>query len=528
MSTNALTPFLDERAARYGDMPALIYRGRALSYRFLADQSRRVAGGLADLGVTGGDRVALWLPNVPAWVVLFFACAQLGAIAVAVNTRFRSAEVADIVGRSGARVLAMWPSFKGIDFVGILSAIDRSELSALETLVIYDEGEAAPTATDWPRASYDDLPRRPARADACGDSGAGTLIFTTSGTTSAPKFVLHSHHSLVAHARNVAPAFEYDADDTVLLQALPLCGTFGHAQLMAALVAGRPSVLMPFFDGDAAVAAIRDYGVTHFNGSDEMFRRLLDAVGSGKDLGNLRSCGFAAFDPALGNIVAEAARYDLRLHGLYGMSEVQALFARQNPDAAVAVRRLSGGALTSADARVRAVDAETGDVFGHGKNGELEVKGPSLMLGYHGNAEATAAAMTDDGYLRTGDLGYTTEDGGFVFLIRMGDVLRLAGNLVSPAEIEARLAAHPSVTECQAVGVDTPTGPRAAAFVIPTVDGQFDEGALRTFCAEGLAGYKVPVAIYDIERFPVTPSPNGVKIQRAKLRTMAQRRLAET
>jgi len=147
------------------------------------------------------------------------------------------------------------------------------------------------------------------------------------------------------------------------------------------------------------------------------------------------------------------------------------------------------------------------------------------MSGYFEDPDATVAATTDDGFFRTGDLGYTSADGGFVFLTRMGDVLRLGGYLVAPAEIEAHLAAHPDVAEAQVVGVDSAVGPRAAAFVIAAAGAAVDSDGLQAHCARGLAKFKVPTAIYPIDAFPVTPSPNGEKIQRGKLRAMAQERL---
>ena len=523
MADDTLSDFLDRLASQHGDAPAFIYDGRTITFQVLAEDSRRAATGLAGLGVGAGDRVAIWLPNVPAWPVLFFACARLGAIAVAVNTRFRSAEVGDIVGRSGAKVLALWPGFRGIDFLDILAEVERDALDGLENLILYDEGEAAVASLDWPALGYADLLTRPPMTIGCDDAEAGALIFTTSGTTRAPKFVLHPQRSFTVHGGDAAVAFGYDAGDAVLLQALPLCGTFGHAQMMGALAAGRPSVLMPAFDGTAAADAIAAHRVTHFNGSDEMFWRLFEAGGA---LDTLRACGFAAFNPSLGDVVAEGERHGVALHGLYGMSEVQALFARRPPDLPVAERALAGGLPVAAAARVRVRDPDSGRVLGDDRNGELELKGPSLMSGYFEDPAATAAATTEDGFFRTGDLGYTTADGGFVFLTRMGDVLRLGGYLVAPAEIEAHLAAHPGVAEAQVVGVDTAAGPRAAAFVIAEAGAAVDNAALQAHCAHGLARFKVPAAIYPIDAFPVTPSPNGEKIQRGKLRAMAQERLA--
>src|SRR5215207_5363110 len=150
------------------DAPAFIHGERRLSFAELLDCAARAAQGLSDLGVGPGDRVALWLPNIPAYPILYFACARLGAIAVAVNTRYRAVEVADIVGRSGAKVLACAPGFRRIDFLSILAAVERLRRVPFERV----------------------LSRPPIGANHAAPN-APCNIFTTSGTTSAPKFVLH-------------------------------------------------------------------------------------------------------------------------------------------------------------------------------------------------------------------------------------------------------------------------------------------------------------------------------------------------
>ncbi len=235
--------------------PAVLDRGRTLSYGELDAMARRLAMGLAELGLKPGDRLALWLPNVPAWLGLMLACARLGVIVVSVNTRFRSVEVADIVSRSGARVLVLWPGFKDIDFVAMLGEIGE-RLAAVETMVLYDEADdtdpevlarldAIPGERNLLR--YQDLDSNaPYVGDAEPDDGCA--IFTTSGTTRAPKFVLHSQRGVVEHARIVAPAVGFTAADAMTLMALPLCGVFGFGLAMVTLAAGRPIVLMTAFD----------------------------------------------------------------------------------------------------------------------------------------------------------------------------------------------------------------------------------------------------------------------------------------
>lgn len=502
--------------------PALIARGRPLSFGELADQSRRVAQGMRRLGVQPGDCVALWLPNVPAWLAAFFACAQLGAIAVSVNTRFRSHELADILQRSGSRVLVFWPQFKGIDFAGILAECDPRALEHLQTVVAYDEEAVDAPTTVIGKAAFSyaslaggaPLPENRAAPD------AGCAIFTTSGTTKAPKFVLHDQRTVIRHAFDVVKGFSIDAGATTLL-APPLCGVFGFCNAMASLAAGRPMVMAPRWDAEQAARDIVLHRVTHINGTDEAAAQLLD-VGD-LSFSNIRLFGYAAFNPARVDIVQRADARGLKLVGLYGTSEIQALFAHQDENARVAERMLAGGLPVSAQARVRVRDPQSGTLLAHGASGELEFFAPSSrMAGYHGNPDATAAAFTADGYYRSGDLGTTSADGRFVFLTRMGDALRLGGFLVSPAEIESVVQEAPGIAACQVVGVPRAEGLVPVAFVILQPGAALDEAALIAQVAFRLARYKVPRRVLAIDAFPVTPGANATKIQKGKLREMAE------
>ena len=510
---------LDAAAQRHPDRVSLIWDDELITYRQMVKQAANVAGGLRSLGFMPGDRIAFWLPNVPAYLILLLACARLGVTAVAVNTRFGAGEVEDIVGRAGAKALALWPGFDGIASQDILARIDPLALPKLEMLI--EVGGGAVTAPGWenaPRIRFEALlDDAPMDASLAGpDMDCAT--FTTSGTTSAPKIVVQAHGSIARHALDVAAGFGF-GPETVSLQALPLCGVFGFAQAMAVLASSGRLVMLAKFDGAQAAGLIRQWGVGSFAASDDMIQRILEVDAA--PFPSLKFIGYAAFNSALDDIVERAQGRGVTLRGLYGMSECMALYSVRPIDAPVSERKKGGGTPVSPGARVRVVDPETGAVLPIGEAGALEVAGPSLFTRYDGNPDATAAAFTEDGFFRTGDLARLEPDGAFEFLGRMGDVLRLGGFLVNPAEIEEHLQAHPSVHAAQVVAIGTPQGMRAVAFMILSEGHSCDEGALLAHCGS-LARYKQPVRFVAVEAFPITESANGVKIRRTDLRRMAE------
>jgi len=520
---------LDRAVAHAPDATAFIYRDNRTRYAVMADRVARLAGFLASAGIGPGDRVGFWLPSVPAYLLLYLACARLGAIAVAVNTRYRAAEVGDILSRSGARLLVLWPGFRHIDFAGILGNVDPALLGAVETVVVYAEAEDAadPVATIAPVVPGRHILRYaeaethpPGTADHSGPD-VGCNIFTTSGTTSRPKLVLHRQYAIAVHAAEVARHFGLTVPDAVTLQALPFCGVFGFCQAMAGLAAARPMVMTAAFDAAEAVRLCERYRVTQFNATDDMIDRMLSATDRDAPFAAIDFVGYAAFNTALEDLPERAAARGVRLVGLWGMSEMQALVARRDARAPAAERRRAGGSLVSPAARARVRDPETGALLPPGKAGALEMTGPSRMVEYLDDPDATAKALTGDGYVRTGDLAVLEPDGGFAFLARMGDALRLGGFLVSPAEIEAEVMGIPGVDAAQVVAVNTAGRNRAVAFVTLAPGATFDEADALARCAARLADYKRPARIVPLDAFPVTDSANGMKIQRAKLREMA-------
>jgi fatty-acyl-CoA synthase len=510
-----LTELLAEAADAWPDRACLIDGEGVVTYGELKQRAGRAAALFRGLGVGPGDAVAVWLRSSSAWVEIQFALGQLVAAAVAVNNRFAMAEVADLIERSQADVLVLSSADGGPELPEKLASLGRP----LRAVVDCGPGGGLDGAVDY--ASAGDL-------EPCAVvNGTGTSVcsvFSSSGTTSLPKLVMHTQDSVTAHARSVAPAFGYDEPGCVVLAMLPVCGVFGFDTMMGGLAGGATMVIAGTFDAGHVLDLIRVHRPTRTNGSDEMYRRLFRAAQDRgwSDLGPLREGGFAAFGGDPDPLVAAGDAFGVSLFGLYGSSEVQALAARREAEAPSEERIKAGGRPVTPELRVRVRDIDTGALCEPGETGELEFSGPSLSVGYLHDAARTAQDFTGDGWFRSGDLGFLEDDGGFCFTGRRGDAFRLSGFLTSPQEIESVIESAPGVRGAQAVLISHEGRDTLVAFVIPA-DEQEPPGeqAIIAHCREKLAGYKVPRKVLVIDAFPVTNSANGEKIQRERLRQIA-------
>ena len=518
-------------AQTHANHPALIDRDSPLTFAVLHQQTGQLAGNLAAIGLKPHERVAVWLPNCAAWVQTFLACAHLGATVLAVNTRFRSQEVADIIGRGKADWLVLWPAFKGIAFADMLADISQDVLARLRGIIAVgkenDPSMTAITARGHRLHAFTTLLQRPSPTPpAFGHAPA--LCFTTSGTTAAPKFVLHDQKTLIGHADSMQQAFQYDQASRILVGA-PFCGTFGFSTLTGGLATGSTVVCEPVSDTTSTLEQIRKHRITHTYANNESLLKLFEAAPSPATFTSCKLFGFANFSPAVTTLLEQAERNGVSLTGLYGSSELQALMAAQPRDASqgdVSVRYLPGGRLIHPDARVRVRDPATGQIAAHGESGEIEIKCQSQLLNYLDDPDATAQAFTPDVFFKTGDLGYTVSDHQFIFQTRMGDSMRLSGFLVNPAEIEQAIEALPEIQACQVVGATQGTKILPVAFVLLKPGTQADPTAWMTECKRTMAGYKVPVRFEVLTEFPTIQSANAAKIQKNKLRDLAGELLA--
>jgi fatty-acyl-CoA synthase len=512
---------IDGWAAQQPDAVVLIDGGRAVPVGELAEESRKIAAALSSIGLQKGDRVAIWLPNSMRWIAIFLACTRIGAIAVLANTRFRTAEMSVLLRRTRPRALFYDSGAKGTSPAAILDQLDPENLASIEVAIDAGDRNERTEIAGIPSLSYDGFLGN-AQTISTGDHGnAACLLFSTSGTTSEPKFVAHTNASIAKHAMDVARRFDLFGSKAVMLQILPLCGTFGLSQMAAALVARRPTVMRGTFDPETAAADICRFEVSHLCGTNDAIAGIAASLPAGSLPRTDGLWGFAEFNPALRDLPERLSWRGLRLVGLYGSSELQALFASQDPQAPVAERARAGGFPVSVQSQVRVRDVATGELCGPGSLGLLEFRGPSMMQGYFDAPDLTAQALTDDGYFRSGDLGELQEDGSFVFKSRAGDFLRLKGFLVHPSEIEDQVRRHDDIEACQVVEAPSPAGAVPIAFVIVKAGRKLDEAALQAWCSKDLAHFKVPRRFVALSAFPAVTGANGTKIQRGELRALA-------
>ncbi len=544
---HTLQALLARPLARQPDATALIevdpdtQAERHISLRQFDALVGRAAAWLQARGVASGDTVALWLVNRLDWLVLHLALARLGAAVLTVNTRYRGAEVADLLQRAQPRLLVLQLHFRKIDFAAVLQDVDPACAASLQQVVVVDAGAAGtagapalPAAVlGKPTLRFDlhSLPQaQPAAATGGGLPEAPAILFTTSGTTSGPKLVVHTQRSVSLHVQQVMQAMGYNADGVRLLAALPFAGTFGYVSMLAALAAGKPVVVLHSFDAAEAARLLVAHQATHCFGSDEMFEALLAQAPDPQAMPvfpSLRLCGFAAFRAGAAAVAAACIRRGMPLVGLYGSSEVHALFAMQQLERPLAERLEGGGHLVNPQAEVRVRDADSGALLPPGSTGLLEFRSPSNFIGYLGNPDATAQAIDGAGWFSSGDIGEVRPDGSFVYRTRAGDAIRLAGYLTAPAEIEEVIKAQPGVAAAQVVAVDLDGKTRAVAFAIAEPGATPDAAAVIAAVAGRLAAFKVPARLWWVQAFPVVHSANGTKIQRTRLREMAVALLAD-
>jgi fatty-acyl-CoA synthase len=525
-----LRGLLDARVTSSGSGLAFVDGERQFTREQFRIMVQGIATWLRSRDVHRGERVAAWLVNSAEWLALYFALGELGATLVPVNTRYRSEEVGYILTRSGATRLILQRKFRSIDFEAVLAAVDTEKLRDLREIWLLGELDAVPATLAGVQALKFGTGASKYTEDEDGRPEDLSILFTTSGTTSGPKLVMHPQRTIADHALRSAVYYGLDAPGASLLAALPFCGTFGLCSALAAFAGGAPVYVLDAFDASVAAKLLRKHRITHMFGSDDMYQRIIGESQEPNPFPDARVFGFGAFNSSAADFATRTAEKGVPLVGLYGSSELLALFSMQPLSLPVSSRIQAGGLpVAGAESSVRVRDTATGELVGAWTPGELEIRGPCNFIGYFGDAGSTSQVLLADGYFRTGDLGHLRDDGTFVFETRMGDAIRIGGFLVNPLEIEDMLKRIVGVADAQVVAVEIDSQSRPVAFICPEAGSNVTPAGITAAAQGSVAAFKVPARIWFVSEYPVTASANGVKTQRNKLRDMARYRLdAET
>ncbi|MGV8873098.1 MAG: acyl-CoA synthetase [Rhodococcus sp. (in: high G+C Gram-positive bacteria)] len=481
----------ERRAAMSAEATALIYRDGALSYRELHN---RVLVRVADLiasGVGTGDRVAYLGPNHPALVETMLAVVRVGAIFLPLNHRLSPTELRFQISDAGIGLLFADPA--------VASTADALEK---DTRIRYVEWSSEPVAA--PLFSL-------AAADVGGDDPA--FILYTSGTTGHPKGAILTHENLLWNSYNMLLDVDVAADEVALVTA-PLFHVAALDQLLLTVfLKGGTCVLAPKWDVENTFDLIDRHGVTWMFGVTSMFSQLSQSPRWHEaDLGSIRSVMSGGAPIPIALIETYRTKGVTFCQG-YGMTETAPGATFLGPRDAVR-KAGSAGQQVMFD-EVRIVDTD-GDPVTAGVPGEVIVRGPNVTPGYWGNAAATAASLTEEGWFHTGDIAYQ-DDEGYLFIVdRIKDMYISGGENVYPAEVESALFRHPDVVECAVVGAsDERWGEVGHAFVITSDGSALDRDTLCAFAEEHLARYKIPKLITFVSELPRTGSG---KIRKQDLR----------
>jgi long-chain acyl-CoA synthetase len=483
--TNIATD-LTTTAQRAPEQSAIRIDGNSVTYAQLHGMAAKVAGQLRAAGVEPGDRVAVILPNVPAFPVVFYGILLAGGVVVPMNPLLKSGEIDYFFTDSGAKVAFVWPDFvteatKGAENSGT-QIVECTALGPAEGAL--PDGD--PIATPTERDDHDDA-----------------LILYTSGTTGRPKGAELTHSNIHLNAQRCAVDIQRTTADDVIMGCLPLFHVFGLVVgLHTSVLAGASLALIPRFDPEKAVEVIEKERVTIMLGVPTMYAAILNHPRSdGMDASSLRTCcsgGSAmphevqkAFEDKFGCIILEG----------YGLSETSPVASFNMPDRERKPGTI-GVAIPGCEMKLVGLD---GQDVGPGEGvGEIAIRGDNIMKGYWNKPEATAEAIPD-GWFRTGDLATVDEDGYYTIVDRKKDMILRGGMNVYPREVEEVLYQHPDVLEAAVVSVpDDLLGEDVGAAVALRPGATTSLEDVQQFVKDRIAAYKYPRHIWAVDELPKT------------------------
>jgi long-chain acyl-CoA synthetase len=507
---------LVDTASRFGDRPATAFFGRRLTYSDLLSQVERFSAALVSLGVDKGDRVGLLLPNCPQYVIAWYACQRIGAIAVGNNPLYTQRELEHQLKDAGIEVMvALDQVYENLgkvrDIVGIREVIATRITDAMKFPLnilapIKFRREARHEGKPWPPIGPREKVRWwkevmasggivPPVAEVDPRNDAAAFVYT-GGTTGLSKGAMLSHYNLVSNAIQGRSLFSEIVDGRECITCvIPFFHSFGMVALNLGIYAGLKISMLPRFELKMALKELAREKATLFPGVPRIYQAMNESpLTPNYDLKSLKACisGAAPLPLAVAKEFERVTGGAQVVEG-YGLTETSPV-THVNP---VKGRRKEGSiGLPIPDTDCRIVSLEEPDIeMPIGERGELCIKGPQVMLGYWNKPDATAE-MIRNGWLHTGDIAIMDKEGYFSIVDRMKDMIIVSGFNVYPTEVEDVLYHHPKIAKCCVVGLpDERTGERVKAYVVPVEGESLSAEELIAWCrdpAQGLTGYRVP------------------------------------
>jgi fatty-acyl-CoA synthase len=509
---------LERTVARDPDADALVARHQdvRMTYGELDAEVDRLARALMAAGLETGDRMGIWAPNCFEWVLVQYASAKAGVILVNINPSYRTSELEYALNQSGCKLLVSATEHKTSDYRAMVGEVEGS-LDQLERIVFTATGDWEELLSGAGEVTEDALRERSGSLSA--DDPINVQY--TSGTTGFPKGATLSHHNILNNGFFVGELCGYTAEDRVCIP-VPFYHCFGMVMGNLGCTSHGSCMVIPEggFEPEATLAAVAEERCTSLYGVPTMFIAELGLPNFGDfDLASLRT-GIMAGSPCPTEVMKKVVS-DMHMEEVticYGMTETSPVSTQTRADDPLDKRVGSVGQVHP-HVEVKVVDPDTGQVAARGETGELCTRGYSVMLGYWDDQERTAEAIDSARWMHTGDLA-TMDDEGYLNIVgRSKDMIIRGGENIYPREIEEFLHTSPDVSDVAVIGVpDQRYGEEIMAWVILTEDSSVDEEALREFCREKIAHYKVPRHVKLVTELPMTVTG---KVQKYKMRQQA-------
>ncbi len=500
--------------ARHGEREALVDcpSGRRWTYAELGADVDRLARGLLAAGIEAGDRVGIWAPNCPEWVLLQYATAEVGAILVNINPAYRTHELSYVLDQSGVRLLVSATQFKTSDYAAMVAEVAPDRAALERTVLIGTPGwDELVAAGDTVSSEALDERMAGLRFD------DAINIQYTSGTTGFPKGATLSHHNILNNGYFVGELVHYTEADRVCLP-VPFYHCFGMVMGCLGCTSHGACIVIPApgFDPAATLAAVAAERCTSLYGVPTMFIAMLgDPSFADHDLSSLRT-GIMAGSPCpvevMKRVISEMNMAEVSI--CYGMTETSPVSTQTRRDDDID-RRVATVGQVMPHVEVKVIDPESGLVVPPGQPGELCTRGYSVMLGYWREPEKTNDAVDPAGWMHTGDLGVMDTEGYVNIVGRIKDLVIRGGENVYPREVEEFLYGHPAIADVQVIGVpDERYGEELMAWiqVKPGAEAPTAE-SIRAFAAGKLAHYKIPRYVHITDEFPMTVTGKVRKVE---------------